>query len=378
MSERERLLAALGGRSPVPPPVAPLYLGLYLEPHRRKTLAHVYAEMAEGDSHLRLTFEEEVEARLEALARALALFAAPPAWLPIGLGPSRTAVHGAKVTFPPGQCLWHPPGGIAPIDFLAFYDNRHGDVWETEDEPPADASPVAASCEDLLASGATEFTRGAVQRFGDRSVLAGSMGTPYWACYARLGFSGMMRALRERPARIDEITAAQLAPALAVARALWEAGIRCMFVEECLSSADLISEADYLRFVYPSTHELVAALSEIGFAVVFYFCGAVEARLPHLAGLPADALAFEESKKGFTIDLARVRAEVGADRLLFGNTDAVLLRDGTAEQLAADVARQYAAAGPRFVVSTGSPPTLDTAPGQLDALTQAAARIANS
>ena len=106
----------------------------------------------------------------------------------------------------------------------------------------------------------------------------------------------------------------------------------------------------------------------MGFRVVYYYCGSVEGRLEYLAHLPADALAFEESKKGFTIDLGRIREALGSDRLLFGNTDAVLLRDGSAAQIAAEVARQYAAAGPRFVVSQGSPATLDTPPEKLDVL----------
>lgn len=78
MSGRRRLLNALEGGAAVSPPAAPLYLSLYLEPRRRKLLAQVYAEMAERASSLRLTFEEEIEARLEALTRAVALFADPP------------------------------------------------------------------------------------------------------------------------------------------------------------------------------------------------------------------------------------------------------------------------------------------------------------
>ncbi len=111
---------------------------------------------------------------------------------------------------------------------------------------------------------------------------------------------------------------------------------------------------------------------QIGLQTVFYHCGAVEGRLDLLAGSAADALAFEESKKGFVVDLARIRREIGPDKVLFGNTDVVLVRDGSPERIAADVQRQYAEAGPRFVASIGSPLTLDTDEEKIAALAEAA------
>jgi uroporphyrinogen-III decarboxylase len=217
-------------------------------------------------------------------------------------------------------------------------------------------------------SGALEYTTRAMSRFADRFLLYGSTGAPFWHCYSRLGFVGLMTGLRERPDLVDAWAQADLQRLLAVAAALRHAGVSCMFVEECLSGADLISVPHYRRHALPPTRDLLAGLKGMGFRVVYYYCGSVEGRLEYLAQLPADALAFEESKKGFTIDLGQIRETLGPDRLLFGNTDAVLLRDGSEAQIAADVARQYAAAGPRFVVSQGSPATLDTAPEKLDVL----------
>ncbi len=372
MTARERLLAALSGDTVVPPPAAPIYLQLYLEPRRRRHLAQVYSEMAAGEIELRPTFEQEIEARLEALDRSLSVFRHPPAWLPIELGPGRAAVHGCRVRPGPHQCLWYPPGGGEPTDLLAPFDNRHGDLWECEGELPdpglslADLPPPSVAA--IADSGALEYTTRAMSRFADRFLLYGSTGAPFWHCYSRLGFVGLMAGLRERPDLVDAWAQADLQRLLAGAAALRHAGVSCMFVEECLSGADLISVADYRRHAWPATRDLLAGLRDMGFRVVYYYCGSVEGRLEYLAHLPADALAFEESKKGFTIDLGRIREALGPDRLLFGNTDAVLLRDGSAAQIAAEVARQYAAAGPRFVVSQGSPATLDTPPEKLDVL----------
>ena len=376
LSNRSRFLDALRGGAPKPPPAAPLYLSLYLEPRRRRLLAGVYGEMAEGDSHLRLTFEEEIEAQLESLDRALSIFAEPPAWLPLGLGATRDSVHGAKVTFPTGQCLWHGPCGRDSVDYLGPFDSCHRDVWELERLPTAQqiaTEPPPASAETYESLGCLEYTRQAVHRFGERTVPCGHLGSPFWHCYARLGFVGMMQALHEDPALIEAVCARDLQTLLSIGEALWNAGVRCVFVEECLSSSDLISVQDYQRFAFPATQSLLAGLKALGFSVVYYFCGGIEGRLPSLAQLPADALAFEESKKGFIIDLARIRAEIGPDKLLFGNLDVTLLRDGTEAQIAAEVARQYATAGQRFVASTGSPVTLDTPPEKVDMLVRAVA-----
>lgn len=379
MTGPERLLASLRGEVVGPPPAAPIYLQLYLEPRRRRLLAEVYAEMAEGEDCLRLTFEEEIEARLEALDRAAAVFSYPPAWLPISLGPSRQSVHGCKVVLGSGKCNWYAPGGGAPTDLLAPFDNRHGDVWEREGEPPdieelAHISP-AYTAEGLADAGCLEYTTRAVHRFSGRFLPYASLGAPFWHCYERLGFSGLVSGLRERPELVDACAKADLSAMLQHAAALRKAGVGCVFVEECLSSADLISEEDYRQHALPTTRELLCGLKDLGFCVVYYFCGSVERRLEHLAGLPADALAFEESKKGFIIDLARIRQTVGAERLLFGNVDAVLLRDGSYEQIARATAEQHEAAGPRYVVSQGSPATLDTPPEKLDMLVRAADAI---
>jgi uroporphyrinogen-III decarboxylase len=148
-------------------------------------------------------------------------------------------------------------------------------------------------------------------------------------------------------------------------------GIRCLFVEECLSSSDLISEADYLKFCYPFTRDLLQFAREAGLHIVYYFCGGIRGRLEHLAALPAHALAFEESKKGFLIDLGEVRRAVGPERPLLGNLAATLLRDGAAEQITRAVAEQYREAGPLLAMSCGSPVTLDTPPEKVDMLVEA-------
>ncbi len=79
-----------------------------------------------------------------------------------------------------------------------------------------------------------------------------------------------------------------------------------------------------------------------------------------------DALSLEESKKGFTIDIAEVAESVRGRCALLGNLDAIrLLPEGSEQELRAEIARQAAAGrrnGGRFVMSLGSPVTPGTSP----------------
>jgi uroporphyrinogen-III decarboxylase len=97
--------------------------------------------------------------------------------------------------------------------------------------------------------------------------------------------------------------------------------------------------------------------------------------LGRIAELDVSAIAVEESKKGFRIDIEDVVRLAGERRVVFGNIDAVEYGvRAPADAIRAEVRRQVRA-GARargFVVSTGIPFPLDTNPRRIDALVAAA------
>jgi len=99
-------------------------------------------------------------------------------------------------------------------------------------------------------------------------------------------------------------------------------------------------------------------------ALPIYYCGNPNDRLDLLLSVGADALALEESKKGFTINIDDVVDRVQGRCALLGNLDAMhLLEHGSEAELRAEIARQLAAGrrnGGRFVMSIGSPVTPGT------------------
>jgi uroporphyrinogen-III decarboxylase len=88
----------------------------------------------------------------------------------------------------------------------------------------------------------------------------------------------------------------------------------------------------------------------------------------------------EEPKKGFDIQMGRVREELGPDVCLLGNVDVYdVVERGTPEVWATEIERQIRAAGPeRFIVSCGSPITPHTPPEQLRAYIQVAQEVRDS
>ena len=127
---------------------------------------------------------------------------------------------------------------------------------------------------------------------------------------------------------------------------------------------DMISPRAYAALNLPFLQQLVAAIRAAGMWSIHYFCGNPAGKWDHLLAAGADALSFEESKKGFVIDIEEVVARTGGRCAVLGNLDAVgLLQNGSEGQLRAEIARQIAAGrrnGSRFIMSLGSPVTPET------------------
>lgn len=380
MTTPPEFLQAFRGDTTGPVPSAPLYMSLFLEPRRRRHLVALYRSLAAGADEVTLTFETELEVRLEAWTRAWAELRPPPDWMSCGHGPTRAAVEGARVVFREDQCLWFPPGADEPtLDLAAENQASSHDIWDSPDAPHTVADVEARIASyfpgDYLADGQGELPSRMLSRFGSLHCLYTSTPSPWWLCYETFGFSGLMENLRLRPELLEAACWSAVPHLLELAAPRRTLGFPVMFIEECLSGSDLLSPTDYARFVWPPLREFMAGLTDLGFLVVHYHCGGIHRRLDLLAEAPVAALAFEESKKGFLIDLGEIRRALGPEKTLFGNLDTVLLRDGSPSRIRAEVERQYEAAGPRFVVSLGSPATLDTPPEKVALLTEIAASL---
>jgi len=373
----QRALDFLAGRPATPPVCLQTYLSLFLEPHRREGLAAVYRELLGGEAERTLDFDERVEAELDAWERAWSVLRRPPAWMPARWS-QVSCGQVTRIAQRDGRIVAGLDGG-ALVDVIDAPKGSTTDVWDRRDEGrrlnPETLAP-AWEAQSAIDAGATEYARRALARWGDRYLVCGALGSPFWLAYSSLGFAGLMESLRTDPDPLAEIIDRRARDLCAIVDVWAAAGLSCIFMEETLSSSDLICEADYLRFSLPTVRDVLQHARDRGLRSVYYYCGGIDRRVEHLATLPADALAFEESKKGFVIDLAQVREVVGPERPLLANIDAVAIRDGDEAAIRRLVCEQFEAAGPLLAASCGSPLTLDTEPWKLDAMVEAAEECA--
>ncbi|HQK92454.1 MAG TPA: uroporphyrinogen decarboxylase family protein [Armatimonadota bacterium] len=367
MTPRERVLEFISGRVLGPPPVLPQYLGLYRHRYCAAFLREAYRERVGEGRTVAVDFDTHLALLLEAEERTDALFEPLPDWVEVGLGLTHVDCFGARARVDGDDLWWFPPGSSRPAN-LTRPEPCVG-RWETGIDTLDlaalnEAVPIPEPCE-LLASGAFELARQRIARHGgERTIVFSGLAAPFWSTFGVVGFAGLMGLL----AAGDWVTVRYMMErsvrrSLAYAWAAKQIGADIVFIEECLASSDVISEADFQRYPLPYEHRLVGDIQRLGLPAVLYFCGGIEERLRHLKYVGANVLSFEESKKGFTIDLARVRQELGPRQALLGNLDVRLLEEGANGRLERELAWQREAAGTgAFAHSNGSPLTPGTLP----------------
>jgi uroporphyrinogen decarboxylase len=135
------------------------------------------------------------------------------------------------------------------------------------------------------------------------------------------------------------------------------------------SPAGLVGPALYEEAILPAERRVLDKLkATAGVPVSLHICGNATPILPLMAASGADVLELDHA-----VDLATACRIVGPDIALWGNLDPVsVLSRGTPERVrtvaAAAIAAAHAAGHSRFVLSSGCTLTVETPPGNLDAL----------
>lgn len=198
-----------------------------------------------------------------------------------------------------------------------------------------------------------------LDEFGEDLYPVGYTSAPLWSCYSLWGFEGMMVMIAERPDLVEHACCRFLDQSLYGIREQAAVGAAGVWIEDCLT--DMVSPEAFgslnVRFLRPLVQEIRAA----GMHSIHYFCGNPRNKWNQLLSVGADALALEESKKGFEINIEDVVDVVQGRMAVLGNLDAMgLLQDGSEQELAAEIDRQLRAGRRnrgRFVMSIGSPVT---------------------
>jgi uroporphyrinogen-III decarboxylase len=223
--------------------------------------------------------------------------------------------------------------------------------------------------EQLLEEGLLDVAMALTRRFKGEKLIYGRVGLPYGVLFYKDEFdvkAGMI-ALKREPERCKRDIETYIPYILEAIRAWAHVGVHGLWLGQWLCSADMISEADYLEFVYPYDKIIVDAVHDAGLLSIYHYCGDVIPRLKYLTSFNPTVFGVEESKKGFDVPIGGIREGLGKDVCLLGNVNVYeIVERGCPESWACEVERQIREAGPeRFIVSCGSPTTFNTAPQKL-------------
>ena len=401
MNSKERMLKALKGGRPDRVPVAPCYLLLYLEDFIGRYYLEQYRRRIGKQLQLSLDHEEDTQFRANAYYQALGIFEETMDWFPVlKMGSSYgwakdhyieridedyffvNRRNGRRLSFRDALLMGTSPGvGDLTREWVAGLDDETQDLWDLSGEigslEDVDTAIPIVSMEELTSRGLFELPKQLVKDYGERRFIYANAITPFDGVYDLLGFAGMMVTIYDCPKLLHAIMERKLAQYLEILRGLAEAGVHGVWIIQTLASADLISPQHFIEFVLPYQRAFVDEIKALGMATILYFCGDAIPRLDMIRSLGVDAIALEESKKTFRIDIEEIVDRVGDIACIFGNIDAIRIMDqGTPEIIEQEVKRQISA-GKRargFVLGIGSPLPRTTNPRNVDALVRAVRR----
>jgi hypothetical protein len=186
--------------------------------------------------------------------------------------------------------------------------------------------------------------------------------SPIWRLYGLWGFEGMMFMIASRPDLVRYACERLLVLAIRRVYDCAALGARGIWIEECLT--DMISPEVFKATGLLFLRRLIEEIRMCRMKSIYYYCGNPSDRLEILLSAGADALALEESKKGFHVDIEDIADKVNGRCTILGNLDAVnILEKAPEKELIQEIRRQMLAGRRnrnKFIMSTGSPVTPST------------------
>lgn len=380
------MFKALLGEKPDVLPAAPCYLGLFLADFERAYYVEQYRQGMKGRSHYHVDHAEDTHFRAQGLYQSYKIFKTPPDWIEVGTGASKA---------------WAERTEIVSFDGVLYYEDKEtgmrvpmhtilmpcGDAILSESDPSIrgewdisasfssrddlDAQIPILSADEWLARGDFDLPQQVAADYGNQYFISTILDTPYSDSFDFLGFLGLMKIQHDQPDLFHHLLHRKLSQSKGIMEAWATTGIHGVFVEEVFTGADAISPRSYDDFVFTYNQPYFQHMHGLGLLPIHYVCGDVIPRLERMVEYDIAAVAVEESKKKFHIDISDVVERVAGRTAVFGNIDSVRFGiHATPEEMSAEVERQarIGAQAQGFIVGTGSPFPLETDPGLIDTL----------
>ncbi len=209
--------------------------------------------------------------------------------------------------------------------------------------------------------GELDYIRGAVKLLGDSHFIATNISAPFYQCSEYVGLSRLFTLLYEDRELIEYLSNRLLEGIIERIRALANTGIDGIYVQNAMTTSDMISVEFFEIFVMPYLEEIIKEAERHNLKTVLYFFGGVADRIEQIVSLGADAINFEPSMKGYVNDIADIAQRIGDDTCLFGNINPYTVIELADEETLAEKIREQISVGRNlcqggFVTSTGTSP----------------------
>lgn len=390
LTSKERMMRSLRGEKSDLLPAAPCYLSLYLADRLRAAYIEQYRLRMGGRTCYQVDHTEDTNFRARALYRAYETFRSPPDWIEVETGASKSWAERTEIILQDGILSYHDtqadeyaPMYTIPMPrgdvLLSDLTQVTYDVWDRlegiSSQKDADAQLPIIGAEEWLARGDFDLPRQVARDCGDRFFISTILDTPFSDLYDFLGFRGLMVIQRRNPQLFQNLLQRKLMQSKELMQAWAATGIHGVFAEEVFTGTDSISPASYDRFVFAYNQPYFQFMRSLGLFPIHYVCGDALPRLKRMIEYDIAAVAFEESKKKFCIDIAEIVEQAAGRTAVFGNIDTIRFGlQATPQEMDLEVKRQSSigmqARG--FIVGTGSPFPLETDPAMIDTLVESA------
>jgi uroporphyrinogen decarboxylase len=218
--------------------------------------------------------------------------------------------------------------------------------------------------EDMIANGSNDYLDAVIAKLGkDHFILSGGVVGTLYLCHSYVGLTNLYAMLIEKPDLIEYLSKKLLKQNIETIRFYANSGGDAIYIDDAMTTSDMISVKHYERFCLPYMREMVNEIHRLGQKAIIIYFGGIADRLEQIVSIGADGLSMETSMKNYVNDIDEIADKIGDRITLFGNIDPVgVLQNGTDTELELEITRQ-AMAGRKcrgFIMCTGSPITPST------------------
>ncbi|MHB8279581.1 MAG: uroporphyrinogen decarboxylase family protein [Candidatus Humimicrobiaceae bacterium] len=224
---------------------------------------------------------------------------------------------------------------------------------------------IHLSSKEIIELGYTDHLNGIFKKYNKDAFLAVHIPSAICEIFdpttGYLGFEEGLLAFYDQPEGMQYFLERCYIEQLEWAKAYAERGADAFIISESYISPDLANPDIYRKFLKHIHKDYFKEISDYGIEPLCLFWGNINPLLDDYCDVNVKGMLIEESKKGFDLDIVKIRQKTEGRVCLFGNLDSLnLLNSGTSENIKNEALRQSKGLNTGFIISNGSPITPGT------------------